>query len=116
MSSKENNLNGKSFVRSLQDKGVVIALVALVIALSIASPEFRTFDNFLSLLRQSAINGLIAFGMTCVILTGGIDLSVGSGLALTAAIAAFLIKGGMAVAKRQVRAAVREMLKGQGGQ
>lgn len=87
---KNNNL-----LRSLQDKGVVIALALLILALSIASPQFRTFDNFLSLLRQSAINGLIAFGMTCVILTGGIDLSVGSVLALTAAIAAYLIKGGM---------------------
>ena len=88
--------NNKNLLRSMQDMGVVIALAILIIALSIASPQFRTFDNFLSLLRQSAINGLIAFGMTCVILTGGIDLSVGSVLALTAAIAAYLIKGGMA--------------------
>ena len=76
--------------------GVVIALAVLVVVLSIVSPEFRTFDNMMSLMRQSAINGLIAFGMTCVILTGGIDLSVGSVLALTAAITAYLIKGGMA--------------------
>ena len=95
MENKEAGRN-EALIRSLQDKGVVIALVILVAALSIASPQFRTFDNFLSLLRQSAINGLIAFGMTCVILTGGIDLSVGSVLALTAAIAAALIKGGMA--------------------
>ena len=84
-------------IKFIQDKGVVIALIILVVVLSIASPQFRSFNNFLSLLRQSAINGFIAFGMTCVILTGGIDLSVGSVLALTTAIAAFLIKGGMAV-------------------
>lgn len=95
MSSNEERLDKKSLVESLQDKGVVIALIILVAGLSIASPDFRTFDNFLSLLRQSAINGLIAFGMTCVILTGGIDLSVGSTLAFTTAVAAFLIKGGM---------------------
>ena len=85
----------KNALRTLQDMGVVIALIVLVIGISIVSPEFRTFDNFLSLLRQSAINGFIAFGMTCVILTGGIDLSVGSVLALTAAFAAAMIKSGM---------------------
>ena len=95
MNSKKEGLNQKSLMEALQDKGVVIALILLVGILSVASPEFRTFDNFLSLLRQSAINGLIAFGMTCVILTGGIDLSVGSVLALTTAVAASLIKGGM---------------------
>ena len=58
--------------------GAFIALVFLVLALSAISPEFRTASNFLNLLRQASFNGLIAFGMTCVILTGGIDLSVGS--------------------------------------
>lgn len=79
----------------LQDMGALIALVFLVIVISSISPEFRTISNFLSLLRQSSINGLIAFGMTGVILTGGIDLSVGSTLALTTAFAASFIKGGM---------------------
>lgn len=81
----------------LQDYGVLIALIVLVVGISIASPHFRTFSNFMSLLRQSSINGFIAFGMTCVILTGGIDLSVGSVLALTTAFCAFFIKGGMSV-------------------
>ena len=91
LDTSRNNL-----LKAMQDMGVVIALAVLVVVLSIVSPEFRTFDNMMSLMRQSAINGLIAFGMTCVILTGGIDLSVGSVLALTAAITAYLIKGGMA--------------------
>ena len=95
MHDNADRAGGRNLARSIQDKGVVLALVLLVVALSIASPQFRTFDNFLSLLRQSAVNGLIAFGMTCVILTGGIDLSVGSVLALTAALAASFIKGGM---------------------
>ena len=85
----------RNTVKMLQDMGVVIALIVLVVAISVVSPEFRTFSNFLSLLRQSAINGFIAFGMTCVILTGGIDLSVGSVLALTTAFAAAMIKAGM---------------------
>jgi ribose transport system permease protein len=52
-------------------------------------------NNLLSLLRQSSVNGLIAFGMTVVILTGGIDLSVGSTLALTALLGAGMLKGGV---------------------
>lgn len=84
-------------LNKLQDLGALIALVLLVVVISIISPQFRTFDNFMSLVRQSSINGFIAFGMTCVILTGGIDLSVGSVLALTTALCAAFIKGGMPV-------------------
>ncbi len=58
-------------------------------------PEFRTSGNFLSLLRQSSINGFIAFGMTFVILTGAIDLSVGSVLALSTALCAGMITSGV---------------------
>lgn len=90
-------MNKKTAVRKIQDMGALIALILLVIVISIISPEFRTVNNFLSLLRQSSINGLIAFGMTFVILTGGIDLSVGSTLALTTAFAAAFIKNGMPV-------------------
>ena len=71
-------MNKKKLSSYVQEFGVLIALFALIIVIGIISPEFRTVDNFLSLLRQSSINGFIAFGMTCVILTGGIDLSVGS--------------------------------------
>lgn len=81
----------------IQDLGVLIALVILVVGISIASPSFRSFDNIMTLLRQSSINGFIAFGMTCVILTGCIDLSVGSVLALTTAFAAAFIKSGIPV-------------------
>lgn len=79
----------------VQDFGALIALVLLVIGISIASPQFRTLNNFLSLLRQSSINGLIAFGMTFVILTGAIDLSVGSVLALTTVLCAGMITSGV---------------------
>ncbi|MBD5021863.1 ribose ABC transporter permease, partial [Xanthomonas citri pv. citri] len=51
--------------------------------------------NILNLLRQVAINGLIAFGMTFVILTGGIDLSVGAILALSSALVAGMIVSGV---------------------
>lgn len=75
--------------------GAFIALLILVIALSVISPEFRQLSNLLNLLRQAAFNGLIAIGMTCVILTDGIDLSVGSVFALSAIICAELIVMGV---------------------
>lgn len=81
----------------IQDIGALIALILLVVGISIISPQFRTFNNFLSLLRQSSINGLIAFGMTFVILTGAIDLSVGSVLALSTVLCAKMITSGMSV-------------------
>ncbi|WP_300366583.1 ribose ABC transporter permease [Brachyspira sp.] len=87
--------NKKNKLQYIQDYGSLIALVILIIVTSVISPDFRTINNFLSLLRQSAINGLIAFAMTCIILTGGIDLSVGSILALTSIICAHTIKLGL---------------------
>lgn len=81
----------KSIPEYLQEYGAFIALILLVIIIGIISPEFRTVNNLLSLIRQSSINGFIAFGMTMVILTGGIDLSVGSTLALSAALCAGMI-------------------------
>ncbi|MDO5146046.1 MAG: ribose ABC transporter permease [Eubacteriales bacterium] len=85
----------KGVASYLQEYGAFLALIFLVIGISIVSPEFRTGNNFLSLLRQSSINGLIAFGMTGVILTGGIDLSVGSVLALSTALCAGMISSGL---------------------
>lgn len=89
------NKNRSKLIDHAQDFGAMIALVLLVIGISAVSPEFRTWNNFLSLLRQSSINGLIAFGMTCVILTDAIDLSVGSVLALSTALCAGMITAGV---------------------
>lgn len=79
----------------LQNLGAFIAFIVLVIAFSLISSDFRNINNILSLLKQASTNGLIAFGMTGVILTGGIDLSVGSSLALTTMIGAIMIRGGV---------------------
>ena len=79
----------------LGEYGAFIALLLLVILLSFISPEFRQPSNFLNLLRQASFNGLIAFGMTCVILSDGIDLSVGSTFALSAIVCAELIMKGL---------------------
>ena len=85
------NENKNKVINYAQDFGALIALILLVAGISIASPSFRTGANFLSLLRQSSINGLIAFGMTFVILLGGIDLSVGSVIAVTGCVSAGMI-------------------------
>lgn len=90
-----NLKTNKGVAQYLQEFGSLIALVLLVVVIGAISPDFRTFNNFISLLRQSSINGLIAFGMTCVILTGGIDLSVGSVLALSTMLCAGMISGGV---------------------
>lgn len=90
-------MNKKKTMSYISDLGALIALILLVVGISIISPQFRSISNFLSLLRQSSINGFIAFGMTCVILTGGIDLSVGSVLALSTAFCAGMISKGVPV-------------------
>lgn len=79
----------------LSKLGPLVALVVLVILVTIMNPSFLSSVNLLNLLRQVSVNALIAFGMTFVILTGGIDLSVGSTLALSGAFVAGLISSGM---------------------
>ena len=58
-------------------------------------PNFLHPLNLMNVLRQVSISGLIAIGMTFVILTGGIDLSVGSLVALAGLVAAYVAKGGL---------------------
>ncbi|GAB3063900.1 ABC transporter permease [Salinicoccus sesuvii] len=73
----------------------LVGLTLLVIVITIMNQQFLSPDNLMNLLRQVSINGLIAFGMTFVILTGGIDLSVGSILAFSSAMTALLITSGI---------------------
>ncbi len=75
-----------------QKYGLLMSLLLLCLALSVASDRFLTSDNLLNVLRQSSINGIISIGMMMVILTRGIDLSVGSVLALSAVIGADMLK------------------------
>lgn len=77
--------------RDLSILGPIAALVIMMILVTILNPSFIRPSNLMNLLRQVSINALIAFGMAFVILTGGIDLSVGSILALTSAIFAGLL-------------------------
>ena len=72
-----------------------IALFILCLVLSLLSDKFLTVDNGWNVLRQISVNVCISVGMTLVVLTAGIDLSVGSVLALSGAIAAGLLKSGI---------------------
>jgi len=73
--------------------GILIVLVVMWILLMIVSPTFRTTKNAVNILRQVSVNGIIAIGMTFVIMTGGIDLTVGSLVA-----AAGVVSGSILVA------------------
>ena len=89
-------LDNKKIGALLGEYAAFLALVLLATVLGAISPEFRQISNLLNLLRQAAFNGLIAIGMTCVILSDGIDLSVGSVFALAAIICAKLLTAGVA--------------------
>ncbi|KJF65898.1 ABC transporter permease [Rhizobium nepotum] len=73
--------------------GIVISFVLLFVVLAVASPNFLSTNNLINVLRQVSINGVLAIGMTFVILTAGIDLSIGSILALAGAASASLVTG-----------------------
>jgi ribose transport system permease protein len=73
----------------------LLALALLLIAMSLFTDSFLTVDNGLNVLRQISVNLCLSIGMTLVILSGGIDLSVGSVLALAGAVAAGLLKNGI---------------------
>jgi ribose transport system permease protein len=73
----------------------LLALALLLVAMSFVSDRFLTIDNGLNVLRQISINICLSIGMTMIILSGGIDLSVGSVLALCGAIGAGLLKNGI---------------------
>ncbi|EUJ42800.1 ABC transporter permease subunit [Paenilisteria rocourtiae] len=87
--------NTKKRIFAVGSLGPVLALIVLIVVVTALNPSFMTTDNLLNLLRQVSINALIAFGMSFVILTGGIDLSVGSTLALSGALTAGIIASGI---------------------
>lgn len=74
---------------------LVLAIIGLYIGMSLCIPYFFDFNNFINILSAMSITGIIAFGMTLVILTGDIDLSVGSLVALTSALICMLVNMGL---------------------
>jgi len=83
----------KSFFRSdaMQQIMAFGALIVLFIGFSVASPYFRTFDNFVGILLATAVNGVLALGATFVIITAGIDLSVGTVMTFSAVLTGVFI-------------------------
>lgn len=79
------------FKKILIEQKSLIALVILIIGVSTLNENFFTLNNIFNILQQTSVNAIIAVGMTLVILTSGIDLSVGSIFALTGAVAASII-------------------------
>ncbi|MEX9906746.1 ribose ABC transporter permease [Providencia rettgeri] len=75
----------------LMEQKSLIALLVLIAIVSTLSPNFFTVNNLFNILQQTSVNAIMAVGMTLVILTSGIDLSVGSLLALTGAVAASMV-------------------------
>ncbi len=75
----------------------LFVLIGLVILFGIASPHFFSTDNLLNVMQQSAINAILGIGLTFVIISGGIDLSVGSILALCGLVVADLLVAGHSV-------------------
>ena len=75
----------------------LIALVLMIVVMMLLSDKFLTVDNAWNVMRQISVNVCISVGMTLVILTGGIDLSVGSILAFSGAVAAGLLNNGIAI-------------------
>ncbi|HEX8474676.1 MAG TPA: ribose ABC transporter permease [Pyrinomonadaceae bacterium] len=86
------------FTSFIQRQGALVALVLVCIFASMRYSQFLTENNLVNVLRQNSMLGLVALGMTFVILTGGIDLSVGSLLAVAGVIAANLAGRGVVVA------------------
>ncbi|MEL7654484.1 MAG: ribose ABC transporter permease [Bacillota bacterium] len=89
------SFNAKSLKEITQKNKPLIVLLILCVVMSILNDRFWTWGNIITVLRQTSINAVIATGMTFAILIGGIDLSVGSVLAVCGAIAATMISAGV---------------------
>lgn len=81
---------GQRIGRFVLNNGALVGLLVLVLALFIATPRFLTVPNLVNIGIQAAVVAILAFGMTFVIVTAGIDLSVGSVAALGAMVSAFM--------------------------
>lgn len=87
----------KPFYRSYEfwkDTGIFWALVLLVLVMAVSQPAFLTKPNLINILKQASITGILSIGMTLVLITGGIDLGVGSVLAVACIAAAYCTTAG----------------------
>src|SRR5205814_8895244 len=90
-------INKRNYKQSLSKLQSLIALFILCLVISLLSDKFLTATNLWNVMRQISVNICISVGMTLVVLTAGIDLSIGSVLALCGAITAGLLKNGIEI-------------------
>ncbi|WP_108399004.1 ABC transporter permease [Devosia submarina] len=93
LAQKSSEARNARFGRVVSRYGIVLAFLILFVILSFAHQNFLSTGNITNVLRQVSINGILAVGMTFVILTGGIDLSIGSVLAFAGIVAGALVTG-----------------------
>ena len=93
--STDNTTPAHRMRRCPPETTLILILAGLFIVLAVLTPRFMTLRNITNLVRQTAIIGIAAIGMTFVIMAGGIDLSVGSVLAVCGMSAALLMKSGL---------------------
>ncbi len=84
--------NNKSIVNVLLNYGILVALIVMVGIFSVASKNFLSTNTMLTILKQVSITGIVCIGQTMVMLTGGIDLSVGSIAGVSAVTTAIFLK------------------------
>src|SRR5665648_1109419 len=101
---KSNNHTDNKMLLYLKKYGIIFALILLIVGISIAEPKFLNPINIFNVLTQSSIYGIMALGMTLVIIAKGIDLSVGSILAFSGIVAASLGQVATAVSYTHLRA------------
>jgi ribose/xylose/arabinose/galactoside ABC-type transport system permease subunit len=85
---------GGGRVFDIQQWGIILVLVVLVIVLGIASPVFLSMRNIRNVLQQISTLGILSMGMTVLMISGGIDLSVGSAISVVAVVAGSMLKAG----------------------
>ena len=91
---KQDELNkGKNLKSLISEYFIFVIFIIIVIGLTILKPSFITPSNLVNILKQASINGILAFGMMFVIISGGFDMSVGSTIAFSGILAAMLGQG-----------------------
>ncbi len=84
----------KDLAKNLRQFGLIFVALFIILVMSFLSPVFLTSQNITNILRQISLNGILSVGMTFVILTGGIDLSVGSVVAIAGVISGSMMANG----------------------
>ena len=93
---KVSNVSGNgTLLKNLKAMGILWALILICIIAAIISPNFLRPANMVNVVRSVSLNGIIAMGMTFVVLTGGVDLSVGSTVGVVAVSAAIMMQKGI---------------------